>query len=125
MLVAKFVIGDESAKAELNVSQLSGTGGGILANVNRWRNQLGLPPLNEGDLTQQVRSFDVPGGKAMLVDMSGNDPKTGQKARLLGAIVPQSEQSWFYKLMGNEQVIEREREVFTRFLKTTTYSNVP
>ena len=125
MLVAKFVIGGEDAKAELNVSQLSGTGGGILANINRWRGQLGLSPLAETDLKQQLQSLDVPGGKAMLIDMTGNDPKTGQKARLLGAIVPQADQSWFYKLMGNEQVVEREREVFTRFLQSTKYSNVP
>jgi hypothetical protein len=125
MLVAKFIIGGNGAKAELNVSQLSGAGGGLLPNVNRWRNQLGLGPLTEADLSQQLQSLDLPNGKAMLVDMTGNDPRTGQKARLLGAIVPQTDQSWFYKLMGNEQIVEREREVFTRFLQTVKYSNVP
>jgi hypothetical protein len=126
MLVAKFVIpGNAGAKAELNVSQLGGTGGGILPNVNRWRNQLGLTPVTESDLKQQMQSLDVLGGKAMLIEMTGTDARTGQKARLIGAIVPQADQTWFYKLMGNEQVVERERDVFTRFLQTIKYSNVP
>ena len=123
MLVAKFLItGDNGAKAELNVSA---AGGGLLANVNRWRGQLGLAPLQETELQTQVQPLEVAGGKAMLVDMAGTDAKTGQKARLLGAIVPQGAQTWFYKLMGNEQVVEREKEAFTRFVQTIKYSNAP
>jgi uncharacterized protein YbdZ (MbtH family) len=123
MLVAKFVIaGDNGAKAELNVGT---AGGGLLFNINRWRGQLGLAPLTEADLEKQVQPLDVPGAKAMLVDMAGADGKTGQKARLLGAVVPQDGQTWFYKLMGNEQVVEREKETFTRFVQTIKYPNAP
>jgi hypothetical protein len=123
MLVAKFLIsGDNGAKAELNVGA---AGGGLLFNINRWRGQLGLAPLQETDLEKQLQPLDVAGGKAMLVDMAGTDGKTGQKARLLGAVVPQAGQTWFYKLMGNEQVVEREKEAFTRFVQTIKYPNAP
>jgi hypothetical protein len=126
MLVAKFIIaGADGAKAELNISQLSGTGGGVLANINRWRDQLGLAHLGEAELNKAVQPLDLPAGKAMLVDMTGTDARTGQQARLLAAIVPQADQTWFYRLMGNQQVIERERETFTGFLQTVKYSNVP
>ena len=122
MLVAKFVVpGASGARAELNVSQLGGLGGGILPNVNRWRGQLGLPPLAESDLDKQLQSLDLGGSKAMLVDMSGTEAKTGQKARLLAAIVPQTGQTWFYRLMGNEQVIEQEKETFMKFVQTAKY----
>jgi len=121
MLVAKFIIpGDNGTKAELNVGR---AGGGALLNINRWRNQLGLAPATEADLPRQTQSLDVEGGQAMLVDMTGTDPKSGQKTRLIGAIVSQGKLPWFYKLMGNEQVVEREREGFTRFVKTVKYSN--
>lgn len=123
MLAAKFLItGNNGAKAELNVSN---AGGGLLANINRWRGQLGLAPLQEGDLEKQVQPLDVPGGKAMLVDMAGIDGRTGQKARLLGAVVPQADQTWFYKLMGNEQVVEKEKEAFSKFVQTVKYPNAP
>src|SRR5439155_18595676 len=107
MLVAKFVIpGQGGNKAELNVSQ---AGGGVFANVNRWRNQLGLAPIGQADLESQLQTLDAANGKAMLVDMAGTDARTGQKARLIGAIVPQGDQAWFYKLLGNEEVVEREK----------------
>ncbi len=47
-LVAKFNIsGDGGATAAVNVSSSPGDGGGLAANVNRWRGQLGLPPAGE------------------------------------------------------------------------------
>ena len=126
MLVAKFTIpGENGTKAELNVSPLGGMGGGPLMNINRWRKQLGLPPIDEDDLQKQTQSLDVQGGKAMLVDITGTDARSGQKTRLLGAIVPQGDQTWFYKLMGSEKVVERERDSFAQFLKTVKYSNRP
>ena len=44
-LVAKYVIAGADGTAAVNVSSLAGDGGGLLANVNRWRGQLGLPPV--------------------------------------------------------------------------------
>jgi len=121
MLVAKFSIpGENGAKAELNISP---TGGGVLMNVNRWRGQLGLEPVSDADLPRQTQSLDVLGGQAMLVDMTGTDKKSGQKTRLIGAIVPRGGQTWYYKLMGNEQVVEKERAAFTQFLKTIKYGS--
>jgi hypothetical protein len=52
-LAARFVIaGDGDASAAVNVSQLSGDGGGLAANVNRWRKQLGQSLL--ADATSPV-----------------------------------------------------------------------
>lgn len=113
--------GANNAEAIVTVSTLTGDGGGLLGNVNRWRNQLTLTPLAESDLTSQVQSLDVLGGKAKLVDMKGVSRKTSQKARLLGAVVPRGNQTWFYKLMGDETVVEREKAAFTTFVQTVKY----
>src|ERR1051326_7307710 len=121
-LVSKFMItGADNAQAAVNVSVSNGDGGGLAGNVNRWRGQLGLSPLAEADLKQLVTAVDTAGGKAMLVDMSGNDARTSQKARLIGAIVPQGNRTWFYKLMGNDQVVANEKEAFSTFVKTAKY----
>ena len=61
--------------------------GGLLANVNRWRDQLGLPRLLAPALASETQSLDLSEGKATLVDFSGTDAKTGQPARLVGAIM--------------------------------------
>jgi hypothetical protein len=123
MLRAKFLVpGAGPGKAEVNISV---AGGGALMNINRWRGQLGLAPVGEGDLEQLARPLDVPGAKAIVVDMSGTDVKTGQPARMLAVMVPQGEQSWFFKLMGDPTVVEKEKAAFLQFVQTTKYSDAP
>ena len=121
-LVAKFAVsGADNAQAAVNVSMSQGDGGGLAANVNRWRGQLGLSPLVGADLTQAVSEIDTSGGKVSIVDLSGKDARTGQGARLVGAIVPQGNRTWFYKLMGNEQTVESQKNAFTKFVQTVKY----
>jgi hypothetical protein len=124
MLLAKYVIqGDGEAKAEVNVSMLNGTGGGALANVTRWRGQLGLAPMSEEDFSKQAQTVDIAGGKGTLVDMTGTDSKTGKKSRLIGIIVPETSNTWFYKLMGDPQVVEQQKDTFTKFIQTAKFGN--
>ena len=90
-------------------------------NVNRWRGQIGLGQLAESEIQSTAKPLDVASGKATFVDMTGGDPKTGQKTRVLGLIVPQGQQTWFYKLMGPEQTVEANKEAFLAFVKTVKY----
>jgi hypothetical protein len=118
MLLAKFLLtGPADSKAEVTVSVFPGDVGGLVANVNRWRRQIGLAEAAADDVSKLVSALDVARGKAMLVDMSGSDAKKGQKTRLIGVIVPQGAQTWFYKLMGDEAVAEREKAAFIRFVQ--------
>lgn len=121
-LVAKFMLsGDTGAKAAVNVSSSSGEGGGLPENVNRWRRQLALTALTPGDLAESVQTMDASGGKASVVEMSGTDGQTGQPARLVAAIVPQSGQTWFYKLMGDPKVVEAHKAKFMKFVQSVKY----
>lgn len=126
MLLAKYIIqGSGNAKAEVNISALGGTGGAfVMMNINRWRGQLSLPPLSEEDFSKETRTMDLPGGKATLVDLTGTD-KTGKSSRLIGIIAPQTDQTWFYKLMGDPQVVEQQKDAFTKFIQTAKFSNAP
>jgi hypothetical protein len=121
-LVAKFTItGAGGTSAAVNVSSSPGQGGGLIGNINRWRGQLGLGQLSDDDVNKLVTAIEVQGGKASLVDLSGTDARTGQPTRLVGVIVPQSGQTWFYKLMGDAKVVESQKEVFTKFVQTVKY----
>ena len=101
----------------------SGDGGGWLGNVNRWRQQLGLSELPETELKTATTPLETPAGNANVVQLSGTDARTGKKAGLVGAMVPKGSQTWFYKLMGDEAVVAREKEAFTRFIKSAKYPN--
>jgi hypothetical protein len=53
--------------------------------------------------------------------MSGTNPTTGQPARLVGAMVTQAGQTWFYKLMGDAKVVEAQKAAFAKFVQTVKY----
>ena len=112
MQVAKFAVpARDAAKAEVFVSVFPSESGGTLANVNRWRRQLGLEAVDEEGLKPLVSPIEGAAG-AQLVDLK-NDAKA-----MLGAIVPRDGRWWFYKLMGDAPAVNAEREAFIRFVQT-------
>ncbi len=124
VLTAKFMIkGADNSVAAVNVSTSRGDGGGWLSNVNRWRSQLGLNSWSETEAQQQAGSIDIAGGKAILVDMAGTDARTGQKARLTGAMIQRAGQAWFYKLMGSPPLVEQQKDAFIKFIQTAKYQS--
>ncbi len=123
-LISKFQInGEDAAQASVNISMSVGDGGGVYANINRWRRQVSLEELPETDLKREVQEIITPSGTALVVQMVGKDPKTSEKTGVVGAVVQQSGRTWFYKLMGNEEVVARQKEAFVGFLKTAKYPN--
>jgi len=113
MQFAKFAVPQRgSAKAEVSVSIFPNDTGGTLANVNRWRNQIGLPEVQAGELTPMVSPLDPSQPGTILVDMTNNNK------RMLGAIVPRAGSYWFYKLMGDTEAVAPEKEAFVAFAKS-------
>jgi hypothetical protein len=107
--------------ASVNISFFPGDVGGAFANVNRWRAQLGLPPVGQDKLDSVTQPLDTAGGRATLVDFAGRDPRTGQAARLVAVMVPHGDNTWFYKLSGDGPVVEEEKENFVKFVQTVRY----
>lgn len=102
-------------EADLAITAFPGDVGGDLANVNRWRGQLQLPPISQGELESATRHLDRNGLHLTVVDLVG----TGSSAqRILGVIVPHGGATWFFKLMGPDQLVAQERAAFLAFLDT-------
>ena len=81
--------------------------------------------MSEEEFSKQAKTVDVAGAKGTLIELAGTDAKTGKKARLVGIIVPGGADSWFYKLMGDAQIVEQQKDTFTKFVQTAKFSNVP
>jgi len=121
-LLAQYAIQSNGAQADVNVSQSAGEGGGLLANVDRWRRQLGLPSVDqEEDLSTMVAPLTVPGAQAQMVDFNGTSTKTGQPARLIGVVLPMNGQTWFYKLMGDPGLVAAQKDAFVKFIQSAHY----
>jgi len=117
MLLAKFSATDQATRAEITVSSFPGDVGGLLANVNRWRRQVNLPPIEDSQLAQAVREIAVQSDRGSLVELDGTDAK-GQPARLIGVAVPHGGQTWFFKMMGDAKVVAREKDAFVKFVQS-------
>jgi len=108
--------GDGGAAADVSVTAFPGDVGGEFANVNRWRSQLGLPPIAESELDSAVLHREQAGLHVTIVDLAGAGPAAGH--RLLGAIVPFGNATWFFKLTGPDALVARERAAFLEFIGT-------
>lgn len=113
MQVAKFAVPERgAAKADVSVSIFPSDTGGMLANVNRWRRQIGLGDVNQAELPTVATPLDAKLPGAMLVDVTNNTK------RLVGAIVPRGSRWFFYKLMGDAEAIAPEKDAFVGFAKS-------
>ncbi|MFL5340811.1 MAG: hypothetical protein ACJ8F7_11740 [Gemmataceae bacterium] len=115
MREAGFELEDHGQKATLTVS---GAGGGIIANVNRWRGQVGLPSASAEEIEKSSQSIDVAGVKALTVDLTGPE-RDGAKPRILAAIFPgEGGRSWFVKMNGPDELLAKHRAEFDSFVRS-------
>lgn len=110
------VTGDDGATAELAVTAFPGDVGGELANVNRWRGQLQLSPIGEGELPAAISRLNVNGHSVAIVELTGGTADAPQ--RLLGAFLPVGGATWFFKFTGPPTLIEREKNAFLALVKS-------
>lgn len=99
----------EDGQAELSIVQLEGEAGGDLANVNRWRGQLGL---SSTDSLAGSEPVTTKAGKALLVDLKGDDK------RMIAAILKVGGATWFFKLSGPASAVAAAKPGFLSFLGT-------
>jgi hypothetical protein len=107
--------GDGGTAGELSIAAFPNDVGGELANINRWRGQMQLPPIAESALADTVARSEHDGLKFGFVEFEGNG---SPKSRLLGAWVPFGGGTWFFKLTGPDALIAKEKPAFLAFLNS-------
>ena len=114
-----FVVhGPDGKTADVSVISFPEQAGGLLANVNRWRNQLKLAPV-----TNEVEAgmpMAVAGRDMYFVDLVSEQrlQPDGAKTRILGGIFPLPGETWFFKMMGPAELVEAQRDAFKQFLNS-------
>jgi hypothetical protein len=109
------VTGEGGATADLAVTAFPGDVGGEIANVNRWRGQVGLAPLSDADALASIQRIETNGLKVGVVDVAAEGATA---TRLIGAFVPYEGATWFFKLLGPDAVVAKQKPAFLEFLKT-------
>jgi hypothetical protein len=116
--VASFDIVADGKKADVSVIPLGGSSGGSLANLNRWRGQIGLPPVDEAGMKQAAETVEIAGMAAELYDIAppAGDGTTG----ILGAILQGGDTAWYFKVIGDANLVKGQKANFIAFLKSVS-----
>ena len=105
----------DGKKVEITVSSFPGTVGGTLANVNRWRGQAGLPPVNSEELSQGLREVQIDGHDGQVVNIlpASDNPDATQ---IVAAIFFYKGESWFFKMSGPQRGVQSQKPAFDQFI---------
>ncbi|MBI1752383.1 MAG: hypothetical protein HY014_06995 [Acidobacteria bacterium] len=101
-------------KVEATVVVLPGPAGGELANVNRWRGQIGLPAMDEASLAKARATVKSRAGAVSVYDFTSE----GQaKSRMVtGTIATPDGNTWFLKLNGDADPVAKAKPDFMTIL---------
>jgi hypothetical protein len=102
-------------KIDVSVTVFPGPAGGEVANVNRWRNQIGLPPVDEAALARDRKTVKSPAGNVAVFDYTSEGEI---KTRLVAAILFAGGNSWFVKMVGDAGPVAASRPEFVRLLES-------
>lgn len=110
-------IGPADAEAGMTVTVFPGDVGGLAANVNRWAQQLGLPPLTPDELKTKVLPVAVAGAPgAVRVSLANAGRAT------LAVSAPHGGGTWFFKLSGPVATVTAATADFDTFIASVKFA---
>ena len=101
----------------VTVSKLGGDGGGLAANINRWRGQVGLKPLDDKDVVGQPLKVADSGEEMLLFNLTSEDSAADAEG-ILAAVLPLKTETWYFKFTAPVGVLRKTEGVFAAFLRS-------
>lgn len=106
-------------KLDISVVVLPGAAGGELANVNRWRGQLGLAPVEESALAALRAPLQSKAGAMSVYDLVSDGE---QKSRMVAGLLMAADGStWFLKMVGDDSAVGANKAEFVHLLETAHF----
>jgi hypothetical protein len=109
------VTGPNDSKAEIAVTVVPGSVGGLTANVNRWRGQIGLPPASPDEIAASAKSAKVSGLDSQRFVMTSADGKKSVDA----VMTSKDGATWFFKMNGETAAVQANSAAFVAFLSAS------
>jgi hypothetical protein len=115
-------------EGECYLSAMPGSAGGLEANINRWRGQMGLPALSADELAKLPKKPFL-NREATYVSMDGDFKGVGatdatKGYRLVGLVQPAPEFTLFVKMTGPKELIEKNEAAFDQFIQSLSIKGV-
>ncbi|MCZ6699971.1 MAG: hypothetical protein O7D94_13655 [Planctomycetota bacterium] len=123
MRLATLAAGEGDNQIEVVISQLGGDGGGLIANINRWRGQVGLEPSTDPERSR----IEARGAQGIFVDLAGSAPEgsSAESTRMLAAIFPGADRTWFIKTTATRDRLDAHFEGFMSLCRSVRFGEAP
>ncbi len=102
-------------KIDISVVTFAGEGGSDPDNINRWRGQIGLPPLDQNAVASQITALKTADAAFSTTDI------VGEKARTIAAWTHHDGRVWFFKATGPSAAVEKEKPNFVKFIESVRF----
>lgn len=88
-------------------------------NVNRWRQQIGLPAAMKGDVAKVIMTIKVDKQDSDYIDL------VGKEKRILAVITMRGDQAWFFKMIGPPAEVAKHKAGFEEFIASLKIAMAP
>lgn len=122
--IASFQIDlDGFEPGDFSITRFPGDAGGLYANVNRWRQQIGLPIWSESQIDTNAKSVLARDLQFSFFDLAPRTEaeKKEVRERILVAVMEHEGQSYFFKLRGEVFLAETQLNKFLQLLRSTRF----
>ncbi len=106
---------EEGGKIDISIVTFPGEGGNDADNINRWRGQIGLAPIDASTVTSQVAPLKTDDTTFSTTDIAGADTRT------IAAWTRRDGRVWFFKATGPSAAVEKEKPNFVKFIKSVRF----
>ena len=102
MRKGSYAVNQADQSIDISITTFPGNVGGLLPNINRWRGQVGLSPIDESALANHTTPLKTAFLDFQIIDAEGTAPLEGTTypQRIITAITLKDGNSWFFKNDG-------------------------
>jgi hypothetical protein len=106
---------EDGGKIDISVVTFPGDGGSDADNINRWRGQIGLSPIDANSVTSEVAPLKTEDTIFSTADIAGD------KTRTIAAWTRRDGRVWFFKATGPNAAVEKEKPNFVKFIQSVRF----
>lgn len=117
---ASFQVAEGTLSTEVSIMGMPGAATQLLPNVNLWRKQVGLGDTTQEELDKVLQPIEIGGRSGHYIQLTGPS-EAEQPLGLLAALVSHRDRTWFIKMLGDVELVQRQKDHFEGFLKSVTF----
>jgi len=106
---------EDGSKIDISVVTFPGDGGSDVDNINRWRGQIGLDPIDANTVTSEVAPLKTADTTFSTAEIAGD------KTRTIAAWTRRDGRVWFFKATGPNASVEKEKPNFVKFIESVRF----